>query len=260
MRISKAVTLAVIGVPVSALVALAEGAKCPPDYGYCGFTLPLPAQWGTLAAACGEGTTQSPVVLKATRRQRGEGLRFDYRRSTLRLANSGHDFRAEIPEGVDDLLFVPGAGEEGYRLQQFHFHVPREHQLRATRDVVGELHLVHDRGGHHVVVALFVRLGDENRALDPVFRKLPLALCQGEEIDFDPSRLLATARGSYFAYTGSLTTPPCTEGVDFYVFPRPITIGRAQLDKLIKFGPNARPVQRNANPIRYVRVPRGRGW
>lgn len=238
-----------------ALALLAGGLRadegtCPPSYGYGGFT--PPEQWGNFAPLCGEGATQSPVVLAATRRAPGPGLRFDYHASSVRLENSGHDFRAHIPEGVDDLVFPPGDAC-GFRLQEFHFHTPNEHQLPSGEALVAEVHLVHERFGHTVVVAILVALGADNGALAPLFDHLPLDLCEEVEIEaFDAQALLANARGAYYAYTGSLTTPPCSQGVDFYVYPHPLRIGPGQLEKLKKFGPNARPVQDNPNPITYV--------
>jgi carbonic anhydrase len=244
MRLAIALTL-VFAAPLQA-----DGGHCPPDYGYGGFT--PPEQWGSFAPLCGEGATQSPVALDDARRAPGAELRFDYRASSLHLENSGHDFRAAIPEAVHDLVFVPGDAC-GFRLQQFHFHWPNEHQLSPAGKLVAEIHLVHERFGHTVVVAVLVALGEDNAALAPIFDRLPLDLCQGAEIErFDPAALLPRARDSYYTYRGSLTTPPCTEGVDFYVYPAPIAIGAAQLEKLQRFGPNARPVQRNSNPITLV--------
>jgi carbonic anhydrase len=246
MRLAAALTLALLAPPL-----YAAGGHCPPSYGYGGFT--PPEQWGSFAPLCGEGATQSPVELDDARRARGEGLRFDYQASALHLENSGHDFRAAIPAGVDDLVFLPG-DDGGFRLLQFHFHWPNEHQIQGA-EPVAEIHLVHERRGRLAVVAVFVALGEDNAALAPIFDRLPLDLCQGAPIErFDPGSLMPAARDSYYTYRGSLTTPPCDEGVDFYVYPVPITIGPAQLDKLKRFGPNARPVQRNSNPITLVAV------
>jgi carbonic anhydrase len=159
-----------------------------------------------------------------------------------------------MPESANNLLFLPGEPDAGYRLENFHFHTPNEHEL-PNHSFDGEIHLVHTRGGHIAVVALFLKIGDKkNAALQPVFDKLPLHLCDSTSIDFDVKALLGNAHGNYYTYTGSLTTPHCDEGVQFFIYPNAITISRAQFAKLMTFGKNARPVQENSNPIEYVRA------
>lgn len=236
-----------------AVTLFADSPNCPVNYGYSGFA--PPSQWKYLpdSEACGSSKTQSPVKLQNAKSVLGDGLRFDYHRSSMTLLNSGHDFRLTMPDGVNNLLFLPGETDAGYRLQNFHFHAPNEHVLPG-HPFAGEIHLVHDRGGHIAVVAIFIRIGAENKALKAVFDKLPLHLCDSTSIELDPNALLGTAQGNYYTYTGSLTTPHCDEGVQFFIYSNPITISQGQLAKLMTFGRNARPLQENSNPLEYVRV------
>ena len=242
-------TIFVALVSLFAATLFADGPDCPVTYGYSGFA--QPSQWEYLSkdtALCGKGKTQSPVRLANVHRTKGDVVHFDYHASKMTLRNSGHDFRA-LPEG-ENLVFVPGVGDAaGYRLDNFHFHTPNEHVVPNVQ-FDGEIHLVHKRGDQIVVVAIFVKAGGaENKTLKPVLDKLPLRLCAETPIEFDPNALLATAKGDYYHYTGSLTTPACTEGVRFYIYPRPIVISNAQLGKLATYGKNARPLQENEPPI-----------
>src|SRR5229473_2073343 len=146
---------------LAALVALfaatlfADSPNCPVNYGYSGFA--PPSQWKYLpdSEACGSGKTQSPVRLTNAKSVLGDGLRFDYHRSSVKLLNSGHDFRVTMPDEVNNLLFLPGDTTAGYRLENFHFHAPNEHVLPG-HPFAGEIHLVHNRGGHTAVVTIFI--------------------------------------------------------------------------------------------------------
>jgi carbonic anhydrase len=189
-----------------------------------------PEAWGALpgAAACAVGKSQSPVALasaSATARDL-PNLAFAYGAVPLRATNNGHTVQFD----------AAGAGTvtaDGvtYTLSQFHFHAPSEHTLDGRRYPM-EMHLVHlDAAGNAaLVVGVFLEEGAENAALAPAFHALPRAAGEtlapaGERID--PSRLLPKDR-TYFAYSGSLTTPPCTEGLKWYVLRTPVTLSAAQ--------------------------------
>src|SRR5260370_16942624 len=164
---------------LAALVALfaatlfADSPNCPVNYGYSGFA--PPSQWKYLpdSEACGSGKTQSPVRLTNAKSVLGDGLRFDYHRSSMNLLNSGHDFRATMPDGVNNLLFLPGDTTAGYRLENFHFHAPNEHVLPG-HPFAGEIHLVHNPGGPTPPVAIFIRIRAANKTLNAPFHNLPL--------------------------------------------------------------------------------------
>jgi carbonic anhydrase len=136
-------------------------------------------------------------------------------------------------------------GGKLYKLLQFHFHHPSEEQINGkSHDLV--IHLVHkDMEGHLAVVAVLVDQGTSNSVLKTIFDHLPRA-SEGEVttgITINPAGLLPKT-GSYYTFPGSLTTPPCSEGVTWFVFKEPMTLSQSELDQFVKLYPhNARPVQ-----------------
>ena len=123
-------------------------------------------------------------------------------------------------------------GRDTWTLAQFHFHAPSEHTVDGTSYPL-EVHLVHvDAAGKPaVVVGVFIRAGKENTALARAFQNLPAregdkASPAGETID---AGALLPADRTFFTYTGSLTTPPCTEGITWYVLKAPIEMSPAQI-------------------------------
>jgi carbonic anhydrase len=137
-------------------------------------------------------------------------------------------------------------GGEDYELVQFHFHTPSEHRFVGRgRDM--ELHLVHrSSGGGLAVVGVLMRRGSSSGALTPIFEHLPDAVGVREELEeeFNPLAFLPRNR-THFRYAGSLTTPPCSEGVRWLVLSESVSISdehMAQFNERIRF--NARPVQK----------------
>jgi carbonic anhydrase len=210
-----------------------------------------PATWGTLAgnATCSTGTQQTPVNLSigAAAPQDLPDLLFEYWPSILSMTNNGHT--VEMTYTARASLGRMG-GTEKWTLAQFHFHAPSEHTVDGTSYPL-EMHLVHlDAAGKPaVVVGVFIRAGAENAALARAFRSLPAR--QGETIvphgeRIDAGALLPADR-TFFTYAGSLTTPPCTEGITWFVMKTPIEMSPAQIDaftKLEHLGHTNRPIQR----------------
>lgn len=210
-----------------------------------------PADWGSLPgnAVCASGKAQSPVPLadvgaSAAKSATTPALAFDYHPAALSLVNNGHTVQATVPPGSSVT-----EGGVTYKLVQFHFHAPSEHTLDGKRYPL-ELHLVHvDAAGKPaLVVGVFITEGATNAALSPVFASLPQK--EGYRIDLakdsvDASALLPDER-THFDYGGSLTTPPCTEGIRWRVMRAPITMSGAQIDAyrlLPHLGHSARPMQ-----------------
>lgn len=205
-----------------------------------------PAHWGSLGeayATCEAGTSQSPVdfgrIARLTTRHLGVTLH--YGRTAGTIFNNGHTVEVET-EG-ENTLVLDGVD---YRLVQFHFHTPSEHRFDGQGADM-ELHLVHrgDTGGLAVLGVLLVR-GDSSRALAPVFEHLPTEIGVREpfETPFNPRDFLPPSLANY-RYAGSLTTPPCTEGVRWVVLADPVTVSDEEMAKFaagISF--NARPIQR----------------
>ena len=217
------------------------------EFGYLGAT--GPSFWGGLDPAwfaCGSGPIQSPVDLSGNlvrSRSHDKDLNFDYGSSTTgEIFNNGHTIEIET-EG-ENVLTIDGVA---YSLTQFHFHSPSEHTIDGVgRDM--ELHLVHTSAtGATAVVAVFLDRGATSGALSPIFDQLPNDLNVHHELNapFDV-RAFLTDIVPNAQYIGSLTTPPCTEGVHWVVLLSPATVTTehlAQFHERIHF--NARPVQRS---------------
>ena len=205
-----------------------------------------PAFWGELDAAwatCGNGDEQSPVdigpITRVSRRVRQ--LSVDYGATAGEIFNNGHTIEVEV-EG-DNRLELDGIV---YDLVQFHFHTASEHRVEG-RGYDMELHLVHkSAGGVNAVVAVLLERGGSSGALAPIFDELPDDLNVHHELSapFDPEDFLPADR-THYRYEGSLTTPPCTEGVQWVVLAEPATVSdehMAQFAERIHF--NARMTQR----------------
>lgn len=126
-----------------------------------------------------------------------------------------------------------------FELQQFHFHAPAEHTIDDVH-YDAELHLVHKRKvGSFAVVAVFFQVGAANAAFDKVLDHLG----DDEEFTFDLLQLVPNDL-AYYHYLGSLTTPPLSENVEWYILPAPLTLSQAQLDRFHEIYPrNNRDIQ-----------------
>ena len=203
-----------------------------------------PNHWGTLSPdfkTCSLGLQQTPIDLSnAAAGNTGSSLGFDYRPLPLRLVNNGHTIQLNADRG--SALTI---GETRYDLLQMHFHHPSEH-LVDGRAYDMEAHLVHrSEAGDLAVVGVFIEKGTHNDALAAIFDALPAS--EGPEIgvegSFDPLAVIPAGRAA-FRYSGSLTTPPCSEGLAWTVFREPITASPEQIRAFAALFPNnARPVQ-----------------
>jgi carbonic anhydrase len=257
MRFNQAVVVAV-GVAVSALCAQASvsanrkpAAAREKHWGYeDGAESVGPAKWGTLAgnATCSAGKQQTPVNLSAgvARPQDVPNLVFGYKPSSLSMTNNGHTVQMTYDAG-SSLSRV--GGKDTWTLAQFHFHAPSEHTVDGTSYPL-EMHLVHlDAAGKPaVVVGVFIRAGKENAALAQAFQNLPAK--EGDKMarpgDTIAAGALLPADKTFFTYAGSLTTPPCTEGITWFVLKTPIEMSPAQIaayKTLEHLGHTNRPIQ-----------------
>ena len=206
-----------------------------------------PTFWGTLDpawATCSNGKVQAPVDLRRNlvRSRHFRDLDLEYGPTTGEIVNNGHTIEIET-EG-ENVLTIKGVA---YQLVQFHFHGPSEHTINGEGHDM-ELHLVHSNAaGANAVLAVFLDRGETSGALTPIFDQLPDDVNGHHELEapFDPAEFLPDAR-HHARYLGSLTTPPCTEGVLWFVLTTPLTVSAehlAQFHERIHF--NARPVQRS---------------
>jgi carbonic anhydrase len=188
---------------------------------------------------CALGHMQSPIDIHDALPADLPKIGFEYHAGPAEDANNGHTIQVNLPDsgGID-------IGGTHYALVQFHFHTPSEEKIDGEAYPM-EMHLVHkDADGHLAVVAVMLKEGSENAALEEIFDALPKAEGDKHALEaLDPAALLPAERG-YYAYTGSLTTPPCSEGVRWQVLKRPIEVSESQIEAFRKLFPaNARPVQ-----------------
>lgn len=235
-----------------AAAAFAEEAdeSCPPRYSYCGYS--GPAQWPNLPIEnnqCG-GQIQSPIDLGTPRPTPGDAIEVKYKAGAATILNSGHDIRV-IPKGDAGWIRIGG---KDYPLVNFHFHTPNEHRLPGVA-ARAEIHVVHKLGDSYAVIGVMLTAGAKYEALIPVFANLPTKACDKAEANIDFDKLLPEKLTSYYTYIGSLTTPTCTEGVNWYVLNVARTILGPDLARLGALGPNNRPIQNNLKPldVRYIR-------
>jgi carbonic anhydrase len=203
-----------------------------------------PAHWGEICApsnlVCVAGTRQSPIDVPAAPNAKLPKLVFDYRPTPLEVENNGHTIEVKVQS--ESYLRI---GRESYRLVQFHFHTPSEHRLKGEAFPM-ELHFVHRNAlGELAVVGVFLREGASNPALQRIWDHIPgeaeVAAAHGEKLD--PEDLLPQDR-EYYRYAGSLTTPPCSEGVRWHVLREPVDVSGSQVDEFRAIFPlNARPLQ-----------------
>jgi len=205
-----------------------------------------PEHWAEIAPACA-GNVQSPVNLWSSTLQHGDRshLKLDYGPAHFTVVNNGHTIQANPSDALDSGIELDG---EHFTLKQFHVHTPSEHQVDGRSHDM-ELHLVHaSASGKTAVVGVFFDVGQPNKALEELFTDIPEVLAKaGSSIALDaridPNALLP-AHGHVARYTGSLTTPPCTEGVLWNLELQPLQLSAAQLQALRSVYPhNNRPVQ-----------------
>lgn len=224
---------------LSSLVA-AQEAK--PHWSYSGAT--APADWGKLEpsyAACSIGKTQSPIDIKGAKPADLPALKMEYKTVPLNIIDNGHTIQVNYPAG--STLTV---GDHVYTLKQFHFHHPSEEHVSGKKfDLV--VHLVHaDADGHLAVVAVLFKDGAANPVLATLWKNIPSH--EGKAMDVpdvsvNAGDLLPSDR-SYFTYAGSLTTPPCSEGVTWFVLKTTDTVSKGEVAVFAKHYPmNARPIQ-----------------
>lgn len=202
-----------------------------------------PEQWGELTPefkVCELGFEQTPIDLKGSIRGQLAGVAPMFQPMPLKILNNGHTIQVNCAPGSHSMI----DGQQ-FDLLQFHFHHPSEHLLSGQSFDL-ELHFVHKSAtGQLAVLGVFIRAGADNPALAPIWSAMPKEAAPeadtGQTITLDG--LLPPGR-SFFRYQGSLTTPPCSEGVLWTVFKDPIDASPAQIQQFAALFPlNARPVQ-----------------
>lgn len=203
-----------------------------------------PQHWGDLEpdyALCKVGHRQSPIDVRDAKKSELPPLQFDYRPSPLKIINNGHTIQINYAAGSTITV-----SDKRYELRQFHFHHPSEEHINGKPyDMV--IHLVHaDREGHLAVVAVLLKQGSPNPVMQKLWENLPQAAGKEQAppgVEVNAAALLPEPLG-YYTFEGSLTTPPCSEGVTWYVLKTPSQASSEQIEVFAKLYPhNARPIQ-----------------
>lgn len=195
-------------------------------------------------AECSIGTHQSPIDLAAakidnTKILNGLEVWYDVDNAPV-FNNTGHAVQVNTSSGYTGELKI---GEESYPLIQLHFHEPSEHVIGTTK-FPAELHYVHiGADGRIIVLAVAINVGEENTTFQTILDNTPHQEGQnpGTGIQINPAALLPPLRHNrpdFYTLAGSLTTPPCSEGVQWYLMSEAITISSAQLEQLKGFYTN----------------------
>lgn len=217
------------------------GAQAQTHWGYEGAH--GPEHWGSLDpgfAVCSDGREQSPIDLTGAEPGDLSEIVFEYAPSPISILNNGHTIQVNYESGSGIVL-----DGTRYELAQFHFHHRSEHTVDGSGFPL-EMHLVHaSADGALAVVGVFLEEGGANEALAPVWRGLPAEAGPAAVIEgmVDAAALLPEQRTTW-RYPGSLTTPPCSEGVAWQVMTHPVTASREQIEAFSALFPvNNRPVQ-----------------
>jgi carbonic anhydrase len=214
-----------------------------PHWSYSGKT--GPKNWGKLEqdfAECSMGHLQSPIDIKDAKKTDLPSLQFNYNAVPLSIVDNGHTIMVNYAPG--STLKV---GDKTFTLKQFHFHHPSEEEINGKRYDLGA-HLVHsDADGHLAVVTILFK---EGAAPSPLLDTLWKNVSEEKEKVVEVSSVsinlkdLLPASTGYYTFAGSLTTPPCSEGVTWYVLNTPVSISEAQLEVFAKkYKHDARPLQ-----------------
>lgn len=227
------------GLLLAAATATAGGGA---HWGYSGHE--GPGHWGELSpeySACAEGKNQSPINLRAFAEAELAPIEFRYAGQATEILNNGHTVQANYSGGSS--IVVDG---QEFELKQFHFHAPSENQINGESFPM-EAHLVHaDADGNLAVVAVMFEAGASNAAIAKLWKDMPEHAGDKNALGakVGAAELLPADR-DYYRFNGSLTTPPCTEGVRWLVMKQPVSLSEGQVEAFahVLHHPNNRPVQ-----------------
>lgn len=224
--------------------ATIAGTSLAAEHGAHHWTYPEAEHWGDVSeefATCKLGKVQSPIDIEtsATEKAALPAIKTSYKGSVAEIVNNGHTIQINLEDG--GAATVP-SGE--YKIVQFHFHTPSEEEINGKRYAM-VAHLVHkNSAGKLAVIAVLFKQGKENAALKEIFDRMPREEGQVALANpFDITSVLPPSLG-YYVFAGSLTTPPCSEGVAWQVLKEPVELSAAQISTFRHiFKMNARPVQ-----------------
>lgn len=247
-RFGVVATVLVAGVLVAGFAVSAHAGEKAPHWTYEGET--GPAAWGKLApefAVCASGQSQSPINIAESEGAEMSPIQLRYRVSPLDVIHNSFTVQVNVAPGSSAVI----NGRE-YRLIQYHFHTPSEH-LVDGRTYPMEIHFVHKNdAGDLAVISVMAEPGEANLAAQEIWDHLPTKA----DTQTKQERILVNGRDlmpeamSYYRYMGSLTEPPCSEGVNWFVLKSPVQFSNEQIKQIEgAMGRNARPVQERRNRI-----------
>lgn len=232
-----------LGAGMAASFALAGGHGI--HWGYSGEG--APAHWGDLSedfVLCKIGKNQSPIDLRTDKAYETDlpSIVFSYHAGSRNEINNGHSVQVNIKPG--SYIMVDGIR---FELKQFHFHTPSENTIDG-KSFPMEAHFVHvDEDGNIAVVALMFEYGKKNSVLERFWNVMPERAGDRRDISISAEeiRKLFPKKRDYYRFNGSLTTPPCSEGVRWFVLKEPMTVTKKQVEQFARVmgEPNNRPVQ-----------------
>lgn len=224
------------------LTALSAWAAEKTRWGYSGDE--GPEDWGSLSqkfSACSVGKNQSPINITDMIESELPPLKINYQPGGNKIINSGYTIQVSYAPGSTIRL-----GADEYELKQLHFHSPSENTIDGVSYPL-EAHFVHaDKNGNLAVIGLMFKEGETNKELEKAWAQMPENAGGSQALpDTVNGKALLPESHDYYYYNGSLTTPPCAEGVRWMVMKRHVTASKAQLEKFSQTmpHPNNRPVQ-----------------
>ncbi|WP_230660351.1 carbonic anhydrase [Psychrobacter sp. I-STPA10] len=213
-----------------------------PLWSYAGTT--GPAYWGDAAShsLCSEGKQQSPVNIQQVKAASASEPMTKYGRSDLNILNNHHTV-VYTPTDENNVVMIDG---EQYTLKQFHYHTPSEHQI-GGKNFPAEVHFVNaNAAGDLAVIGVMLNPTGDNETLDALLAASIAATDLNDTVllrDFDINGLLPK-NSPYYHYSGSLTTPPCSEQVQWYVMGEPLAVSQQEVQIMMQlFTGNNRPVE-----------------
>jgi carbonic anhydrase len=247
--------LAILGILVSCKekphAEAAQSSARPAHWGYEGTD--GPEYWPTLNpayAACGQGKSQSPINITQTTAGDAKAWKLDYKTTSLKIAHhehvtdivdNGHTIQVSVDEG-STLTTERGV----YTLKQFHFHAQSEHTIDGSHFPL-EVHFVHQSAeGKFAVVSALFQEGEANENLAKIIAHFPKAKGESSHLPDVKLDLIfhLPATAAAYTYMGSLTTPPCSENVEWLVFRDPVSASKEQLEAFSsRLSPSNRPTQ-----------------
>jgi carbonic anhydrase len=227
-------TIALVAIATTVSLPILAADKSAPHWNY-----EAESAWGKDFPTCGIGKAQSPIDIKGPFEKATTAIKPEYKEGALKVVNNGHTIQVNVEPGSKLVI-----DKESYDLLQYHFHRPSEEKIEGKASAM-VAHLVHkSASGKLAVIGVHLREGAENPTLKSVWAAAPKK--EGPEVTVkgaktNPASLLPKSL-AYYGFEGSLTTPPCSEGVAFYILKEPVPMAQAQIDAF-PYKMNARPVQ-----------------